>query len=51
MRPFWVAMKRAPRPGVDDPGFLPLFAPAFFDLWQVIIPRSQLVAYLPEREK
>jgi hypothetical protein len=30
---------------------LPLFSPAFFDLWQIILPRSRLVIYVPERER
>lgn len=29
---------------------LPLFSPAFFDIWQIIIPRERLVTYIRERE-
>ncbi len=36
------------RKGVID--ILPLFAPAFYDLWQIILPRDGLVVYISERE-
>lgn len=36
------------RKGVID--VLPLFAPAFYNLWQIILPRDGLVAYISERE-
>jgi hypothetical protein len=43
---------------MDDPqnetrgiaNILPLFAPAFYDFWQVILPRNRLVVYYPEKE-
>ncbi|MDX1534812.1 MAG: hypothetical protein R3291_04260 [Thermoplasmata archaeon] len=30
---------------------LPLFSPALFDFWQMILPRNHLVIYVRERER
>ncbi|MCJ2532179.1 MAG: hypothetical protein LN413_07780 [Candidatus Thermoplasmatota archaeon] len=32
-------------------GILPLFSPALFDFWQIILPRNRLVIHVRERER
>ncbi|MFQ6012502.1 MAG: hypothetical protein ACE5LS_02525 [Thermoplasmata archaeon] len=40
------------REGKSGPAsVLPLFSPALFDFWQIILPRNRLVIYVPERER
>ncbi len=34
----------------SPPQVLPAFAPAFFDLWQIVLPRDNVVVYIRERE-
>lgn len=34
----------------ERPRLLPAFAPAFYDLWQIVLPRDNVVVYIPERE-
>ncbi len=41
--------ERERRRGPAD--ILPLFSPALFDFWQIILPRNRLVIHVQERER
>ncbi len=37
--------------GHGPAGILPLFSPALFEFWQIILPRHRLVIHVRERER
>lgn len=40
----------APESTPREKRLLPSFAPAFFDFWQIVLPRDNVVVYIRERE-